>query len=769
MAMKSKVIQFVSAQGLDQRYKGQLGYADNVVNFRVDPNGLGWVCDRGLESWWKYPNPFTIVANQSNVSKHLAYPTDACFVWEKSSTGQVYYFWERGGDLVYAWGNKAQGSAYAGAYYFSDFVYLGTGRKLRKTNEAGTQFIPYGNRLLIINGYDKPIWFSGNEDYRDFSFSIATGDVTPTNIQPSYQSGDALEGGGTGAPVFGEKSTLGLGELNNERSQYSYQLTYITADGAESPLSNVSSVSWIVAGASAEPDEQVRFGVVLELPQGGDGVVARRLYRTKNIKRTGADGANDAVYYFVKQFDDNATTHYIDIIPDSALVDRAPALIDSSRINTTYKFGATWDNRIWLAGGDSTPTRIIYSDKGVPEQFGSFSFFDVGSTQGGHITNIYPYYNNLLVFRRNSIDIIRRDGQGNPTIAALTTNLGTTASNAICAVPNLGVMFLNEEGIYLISGGLDGGSAISIQRMSETLDKEIAKINKAALPMAWACYSPMEREAWFHIPQNGESVPTKGLVYHADNAQWSQRGSTGSNLADELFRFSCGTTDPEGNFIFGSSPRWVGLGGGVGSPIIIGSTGYSVSPLQVWSGSSFYGQRFVVTNSNQDTTSFTISDNTRPDAIWESNWNDFGDNSVKHRVYSVEVEILSYGDLQLGLDYATDFDYDFVSAGGQKQSMNERVFTLAEDPVFGDANPTITKHPFVIGTDKAKDARIIRLRWDVNTQLINQFKFRLKTLSAGDFQPVNTTFHLLSFHINYDTATLQTLNQRTNLQKGQAR
>ena len=38
MAMKSQTIQFVNANGLDQRYKGQLGYADKIFNFRIDPN-----------------------------------------------------------------------------------------------------------------------------------------------------------------------------------------------------------------------------------------------------------------------------------------------------------------------------------------------------------------------------------------------------------------------------------------------------------------------------------------------------------------------------------------------------------------------------------------------------------------------------------------------------------------------------------------------------------------------------------------------------------
>ena len=762
MAMKSQTIQFVNANGLDQRYKGQLGYADKIHNFRIDPNGLGWVCDRGIEQWWKFPAGFSIVGNATTITENLLYPTDACFIWEKSSTGQIYYFWERAGKLLYAWGNKGQGSGYAGNYYYSDFVYLQTGRKRPKANEVGSQFIPYGNRLLIINGYDKPIWFSGNEDYRDFSFSLPTGQPQISPIQPDYISGAKLEGGTCG-PTFTQKSTIGLGFADQDRNNYFWFMTYITEDGAESPASTPVGISWVIDDAA----DEARFGCVLQLPQGPDGTTARRLYRTKNIRRVGAADANDSNYFFVREFEDNSTTHFIDITPDSALVSPAPATFASTTINTTYKFGAAWDSRIWLAGGDSTPTRIIYSDKGNPEQFGSFNFFEIGSTGGGHITQLYPYYNNLLVFRRNSIEIIRRDGTGNPTISTLSNNLGTIASNAICSVANLGVMFMNEEGIFLIQGGLDGGSQITITRVSETLDKEINKINKVALANAWACYSPQEREAWFHFATDSKSVPTMGLVYHLDNGAWSIRGAVGE-ANENLFRLTCASTDPEGHFVMGTAPSWTGLGG-TGSPIILGSSGVSIGPLVVWSGHRYYGQTMLVQSFNQDVAAYQVNNVNRPAAVWESNWVDFGDNSKKHRVYSVEAEILSYGDLSLALDYATDYDVDFNSAGGQKMAKNERVFTTKEDAVFGPDDPSTTKVPFKIGTDRLKDARVIRLRWDCNTQLINQFKFRLQTEPAAQGELANTPFHLLSFHINYDTADIQTLNQKTRLQRGQSR
>jgi hypothetical protein len=766
--MKTKSTNFVTAQGLDQDWKGQYGYADEIVNFRVDPNGLGWVCDRGIESWWKFPPNFTFIADGNTVAEILGFPVDALYIWEKSSTGQVYHFVEQHGTLYYWWGNKGQGSSYPNSgYYLFDRIVIDRNRHIPKLGDIGTQFIPYGNRLLIINGYDKPIWFSGNEDWRDFSFTLPTPNIRPSPIQPSYMN--AKPDGGTAFPNFVESDILGLGTIDGFRNQYQYKLTYLTSDGAESPLSSTNVIDWTINPEIAE--EEVKFGVVCDMPQGPKHAVARRIYRTKNMKTTGLSGAANAEIFFIREIEENSSRFFIDTIGDGSLVVKGPAETDSSRINTTYKTGATWNNRIWLGGGDSTPTRIIYSNAGIPEQFASTSYFDLGNTQGGHITSLTAYYNNLLVFRRNAIEIIRFNGTGF-TLSTLSSNIGTLATNAIVNVPGLGVTFLNEDGVWLVSGGLDGGSQVSINKISSGIDTEIGRINKSALPSAVAAFSMKERELWIHYASDSNPIPNRGIVLHTDmeGAQFSQRYAI--DLAeDDGFRFTQICTDPEGNFILGTAPLWALDGYASGSPLAVGSVGYLAGPLVVWTGWNYWGQVLTCTTADnfEDYRYTTSVRGSKPISRWESNWIDFGDNSIKYRVFSVEVELLSYGDNPLELYYSTDYDKVYNLSSGQKQTLSERAFTGKEDPVFGAANPAISKNFFTVGSSSTQNGRIIRLRFDVNTSLINQFKFRLQTTSATDASVSQTPFHLLSFHINYDLRDQMALNQATNLQKGQAR
>ena len=95
-----------------------------------------------------------------------------------------------------------------------------------------------------------------------------------------------------------------------------------------------------------------------------------------------------------------------------------------------------------------------------------------------------------------------------------------------------------------------------------------------------------------------------------------------------------------------------------------------------------------------------------------------------------------------------------------KPSKSEIVFTANEDPVFGPADNTVTKAPFQIGQDALRGGRIVVIRWDVNTKLVENFRFRVR-------QPDGKPFHILGYNINYNTSDQSPLNQRTRLQKGQ--
>jgi hypothetical protein len=719
---------FVPCGGVNEILTPNLGDANFVFNCRYADED-GWVANIGFESWWEVPSSFTVSSDIFN--KYFANKVDAVYQWKRQGTKDIYTFVEQGGKLYYMLGNKNGGS------YDADIVIIDEDRYIPKLGDIGSQFINLGQHVLIINGRNRALLFSGDEVYRDFGFVLQTPSANPHDVDTDYQDGKVLTGGA--AVWFGKNSQYGLGTLELDSSgnvieiplTYNYRMSMITDLGAESPLSDTQSVTWsLPAGSPA-----YRYGVALDLPIGQEGVVARRIYRTKEINDNGE------LYYFVAQIDENSSRFYIDAMPDKFLVDRAPTFTESTAITTDWKFGEVWDNRLWLAAG----SRIIYSDSGIFEQFGSLAYFDLGNQTGGDITQMVAFYNNLIVFRETAVNIISFDSNSY-NISTITNTLGTVASNAVTVIPQLGVVFINEQGIWMLSGGLNGGASIQMQKISKPIDKQFKRLNHSMMHKTVAAYSYREKEVWIHVPTDDETTPGFGFVLHLEPQipMWSFR----TTLEDSSKSYwSAMTNTVNGYFLLGNDPHW--------TPALHATTN-KFSPLQVMTASNNWGQSSNIT-SYGDVVVMTVSDTAHEGAMWESAWYSYDNNSVKIRYYSVEVRIMSYGDNNFDFYYGVDYSYVENQTSAQKQAKSETVFTINEDPVFGPEDRSITKVPFTVNSSKITEGRLITLRYDVNTQLCDQFQFGIKTTN-------NQQWHLLSFNLLSDYVALPSLNQSTKVQ-----
>ena len=718
---------YVPCGGINQVLIPSMGDANIVNNCRYVSEG-GWKANVGFESWWHIPS--TLTATGTIGQRYFTDKVDAVYQWKRQGTNDIYTFVEQSGRLYYAIGNKGQGATYTGNFYENDLVTIDSNRYIPKLGDVGSQFVNLGQHLLIINGRDRAILFSGDQVYRDFGFVLQTPSCDPLDVDTDYQNNKVLAGGA--AVAFNKVSQYGLGDVSqNEQYTYNFKMTMISDLGAESPLSAAQSVSWSI------PNEQnKRYGVALDLPIGQEGVVARRIYRTKDI------ATNGELYYFVTQINENSSRFFIDATPDRFLVDQAPSFTASTPITTDWKFGEVWDNRLWLAAG----SRIIYSDRGIFEQFGALAYFDLGNQTGGDITQLVAFYNNLIVFRETAINIISFDTESY-NISTITNTLGTVASKAVVVIPQLGVVFINEQGVWMLSGGLNGGASISMQKISKPIDKLLRRVNRSMMHKAIAAYSYREKEVWLHLPTDDSTTPDFGYVLHLtpQTPLWSIR----TDLEDPTNSYwSAMSTTVNGYFLLGNDPNW--------TPALDAKTN-KLGPLQVMSSSSFWGQSGIIT-SVDDVLTLTVTNTTHNGHQWESAWYNSNENSVKVRYYSVELRIMSYGDNGFDFFYGIDYSYLENTTLIQKQAKSETVFTFKEDAVFGPADLSVTKVPFTVNSSKIADGRLITLRYDVNTELCDQFKFGIRTTDSQQW-------HLLSFNILSDSVAIPALNQSTKVSR----
>jgi len=663
------------------------GMATKVENFTVDPATGGWDNRIGYEKF--FPNDVLYAPFTTEKRIHSLY------VWSTHNGARTYYLYESENigearcDLSYLVGNTGSGGG---------IVDIDKFRRIPTLNEAVTDYEPFGRYLIIVNGHDKPLKFDGekeNNEVRPIGWETIPGTVSPWNPDPSGNSGSGqgqtqwikfyqeLPGGTgsggnnqNGGVPLGWETTYGLGSLTADApNNYRWKVSFVSETGSESPLSASSELaSWTTpTGASL----QKRQGVFLEgVPIGPAGTVARRLYRTKNLG-SGVDTASN--YFFVAEIKNNVEETYVDYTPDSFLVVPAPSASQSVMFPAPgARFAATFKNCLFLDGGQADPTRVYYSNPLNPDSFSASDYFDVGMRDGGDITGLFAYYNSLILFRESSIELVRGDPVSGFQVVPFIQGIGSRAINSVSAVPGVGIVFLGNDGVYRIYGGLDGGSEVQIEKMSPGLVKTEKRFNPALLARASATYSPKWREWHCYIPVDGEEKPSFGLVYHVDKNAWSTR--TG-------FPVGCIAADQNGELIFGHNtgkPSGTPLDWETGLFVISRkrAAGYSVIPLS-------------------DPTA--VQDAAPPTSIYKSNWMDMGKAAQKKFVKYVYLHVMTKGDNTIPITYYKDFDYNGTTSSGEKMQradhVDQGVFDLGvwdtavwEDPFF-----TTIRYPIALG------------------------------------------------------------------------
>jgi len=734
--MKTIKTKEIPAGGSDQRWEAPDNSASEIVNMRLDPEGFGWINDRGFEPFIEDNTKSTTLATPSSYSD--------LFVWQRHRGSELYVISKRSNNLMY---EVANNSGLTSNLWKPEHT-IAFNRTPSKPDDPGEQYIPFGRICIIMNGKDPILKFWGRDRVEPFGFTSTTPTPEVLGPDPKYFDGtcdltaspptstyDYNSNNTIGGIVFDRASGTGLGDKDeNTVSHYRYKISFITDTGSESPLSSYTQVSWdnLVNGNTYATYFQ-------NLPMGPPGTVGRRIYRTKNMGSLRGEVVDDT-YYLVTQIDDNVSRNYYDVKPDQLLVVPAPDSAASSVISNSYKYGASWDGRVWMAGGQGTETKIIYSDQGLPEQFGQFSYFDVGNKKGGAITALFPYYDNLLIFREMAIEVIRPAGSGTYVCTTLNGNIGTTATNAITSVHGKGIFFLSYDGVYTFAGGTLGGSQVSVVRISDPISKELSRLSKGSLAKASASYSDKEKEWWCLYPVDGETVTSRSCVYHTLNDSWSFR----NNFEDaDLMTYNNIATLPDGWFIL--APR---IKTSFNSPQV-GQNTSTPNGLMIWSARRSIGQSVTWQLVQGTPTIISTTNGSSIMSQWQSAWLNFGDDSPNKRILSVEVEVLTQGHNEVELLSAFDYRSDETSAGLRATAFAPLYGSINEDALFTPATGPFDKSTATIGTTRWGEYRSTKVRWDVSSGLVGWYRFTLKSRSI---------FQIISFVIHYTGSDMPTLN-----------
>ena len=431
-------------------------------------------------------------------------------------------------------------------------------RYVPKINEIGSQSCAFGGRLYIVNGHDEPIVYDGHRAARA-GFSEKPAQPSGNVVVRAYYNIDVSRGGDDSDHFLGTRlRSYGLGSLKPKGAKftvrdgkkknyidgkicsYQYKVSFVNERGQESELSEASEMITFECA-----DGKRRF-VALNLPVGDSTVVARRIYRTRDLlddfgNALGPDTGRN--FYFLREIQDNETTVFEDGMPDSnvgVLTDD----IDFGPMPTQCKYITSFKNRLFMSG--SPDNLVRFSASGMPEVFPKLNVIDLGDKDGGKITGMYASTNSLVVFKEHGVYLITQGPDGGFTYKTITKDVGCIAANSIRDVPFTGLVFLSHKGVFVLKGFLeDTNSPTEIVNLSTPIKEHVERICPSLASGAVGCLDRTNKEYWICVPTIGEKNNLL-LVWHYEVGAWSTRNNYPIGCAVEL-------RTPTAEVMFGSN------------------------------------------------------------------------------------------------------------------------------------------------------------------------------------------------------------------------
>ena len=431
------------------------------------------------------------------------------------------------------------------------------------TSTAGTQSITFGGRLYMVNGHDEPSVYDGRVVSRA-GFNLAPGQPSATVIFREYFNeyialggvftrfflGTRVRGQGLGScSPKGEAATYDFEPIDRKKRSspsyvdeakevtlypdgkqcgYQYRVTFVNRRGQESPMSEASEVCEFECASGKR-----RFTCVT-IPVGDADVVARRVYRTRDIYDDNGNSISPEIgrnFYLVKEIQDNEATTFEDGVMDSNL-GRLTDPEDFGPFPTQARFISSFKNTVFLAG---MPDNLVrFSAPGMPEVFPRDNVFDLGGSGSGEITGMYSTTNALIVFKEHGVYLVKGDPSRGFVAQTLNRDIGCIAPNSIRDVPQTGLVFLSSNGVYVIKGALENtGSPTSIVELSTPIQRLMDRVSFSAAGSAVSVINRDNKEFWLCVPTIGKKNNLL-LVWHYEVGAWSYRENYPIQCATEI-------------------------------------------------------------------------------------------------------------------------------------------------------------------------------------------------------------------------------------------
>ena len=393
----------------------------------------------------------------------------------------------------------------------------------------------YDGTIILPLGYDAvpgtptgwgPL-IAGEAFYYHTGTGAKSGDSSGSLIPALsvYKLPEQFGEGRVGTIELGDNKTAALngGEATGRVSQGRYRAAAQLIDiwGNLSPVSG-RTADLIVprVGNSFQPEKALPQLLWDSLPIGPDGTVGRSLLRTKDLENADTQdlfeippNSAEGVLAFAT-VPDNVSRMYPDNCPDGWLITKPTTPIPV----TPFKLYKTAFGRGWAANFQGDPGRLHPT---MPGRFGTFLEGKelYPDPRGAEITGLYPMPGGLLTFTETTTFLVAFNDYARDEFVVQTIHptIGCVAPSSIAVMPDGMIIWLSQDGFY---GMKDG----QVTLVSDSIEYQLRRINRARMVQACAAYDVHEKKYRCWLPM--EASKENNVCWEFDGAGWTQRTDT---------------------------------------------------------------------------------------------------------------------------------------------------------------------------------------------------------------------------------------------------
>lgn len=232
----------------------------------------------------------------------------------------------------------------------------------------------------------------------------------------------------------------------------------------------------------------------------GEDTVGREVYRNKTAGST---------YYLLSNgiIANNTAVTLTDSDTDAGLTATTYPAGDITYTPPNGKYLLIHKNRLWLANDPDYPSRIYYSEDGLPDTFLSTAYFNVRQSDGDGITFAMNLLGKLTLGKNNTIQKIYTDGDTPSADWAISDPFSFIGCQAPYSAVNttIGIVYLGNNGIYSFNGQYS-------ELLSDAVTPEIRDILPSNFANVWSAFFKSSYYMTYASLSSGEAVNNRVLI-----------------------------------------------------------------------------------------------------------------------------------------------------------------------------------------------------------------------------------------------------------------